>query len=245
MIFTEGNHLMVLLSDDISAHSDVGKSQSQFCDLDLDNIMAVTLPQPISSFRWCALEESRWAISPSSAESLGFYDIVMGGPDPRKICASWSARAAGTFLFRIAASRFVQKAISCYSGLSDIARAGAHLHSDVVEAGSRARTRRGRRLIGKSAADAFFAMEVRHFPGRLRCTHRDVSGWLPVAMPTWHDAVSSYYLLDAGISNHFSWCPSRAERFVKIAFGRVVDRFAALPSIRGVLLQPGRHLSSI
>ena len=47
VIFTEGNHLMVLLSDDIiGAFPSWAKSQPQYADLDLDNIVVVTLPQP-------------------------------------------------------------------------------------------------------------------------------------------------------------------------------------------------------
>src|SRR5262249_28224638 len=48
VIFTEGNHLMVLSSDDIvGAFPSWAKSQPQYVDLDLTNIILVTLPQPI------------------------------------------------------------------------------------------------------------------------------------------------------------------------------------------------------
>lgn len=44
-IFTEGNHLMTLLSDDIlGAFPAWAKSQPQYADLDLDNIVVVTIP---------------------------------------------------------------------------------------------------------------------------------------------------------------------------------------------------------
>ena len=47
MIFTEGNHLMALLSDDIlGAFPPWAKSQPRYADLDLDNIVVVTIPQP-------------------------------------------------------------------------------------------------------------------------------------------------------------------------------------------------------
>src|SRR5215467_14097746 len=47
VIFTEGNHLMVLLSDDIvGAFPSWAKSQPHYADLDVDNIVVVTLPQP-------------------------------------------------------------------------------------------------------------------------------------------------------------------------------------------------------
>jgi hypothetical protein len=45
-VFTEGNHLMVLLSDDIiGAFPSWAKSQRQRADLDLDNIVVVPVPQ--------------------------------------------------------------------------------------------------------------------------------------------------------------------------------------------------------
>jgi hypothetical protein len=48
VIFTEGNHLMVLSSGDIvGAFPSWAKSQPQYADLDLTNIILVTLPQPI------------------------------------------------------------------------------------------------------------------------------------------------------------------------------------------------------
>src|SRR5215471_17359005 len=48
VIFSEGNHLMVLLSEDIiGAFPSWAKSQSQYADLDLDNIVVVTVPQPV------------------------------------------------------------------------------------------------------------------------------------------------------------------------------------------------------
>src|SRR5262249_9786965 len=48
VIFTEGNHLMVLLGEDIvGAFPAWAKSQPQYADLDLENIIVVTLPQPI------------------------------------------------------------------------------------------------------------------------------------------------------------------------------------------------------
>src|SRR6516165_5612897 len=48
VIFTEGNHLMVLLSDDIVGAFPVwAKSQPQYADLDLSNVVVVTLPQPV------------------------------------------------------------------------------------------------------------------------------------------------------------------------------------------------------
>jgi hypothetical protein len=233
VIFTEGNHLMVLLSDDIiGAFPTWAKSQSQFADLDLDNIMAVTLPQPIvvQMVRTGGIALGNLTLEVS--RKSGFYpDIVMGGPDPLQ-----DLRKLGVLEPR---ARFFSKNRGlallvpkgnplAIHGLNDIARAGARLaQPDVVEAGSRARYRAAvDELIGKSAADAFFAMEVRHFPGRLGITHRDVPemvarGYADVGMTQYH--LITYWT--RVFPNHFELVPiAEAERFfVKIAFGRVVD----------------------
>src|ERR1700686_845696 len=52
VIFTEGNHLMVLSSDDIvGAFPSWAKTQPRYADLDLTNIILVTLPQPVLHFK--------------------------------------------------------------------------------------------------------------------------------------------------------------------------------------------------
>jgi hypothetical protein len=114
-------------------------------------------------------------------------------------------------------------------GLTDVVRTGARiaLPDAVEEAGSRARYRAAvDDLIGKSAADAFFAAEVPRFPGRIGIVHRDfpemvARGYADVAL-TQHHLISYWTRL---FPNHFELVPvSGAERFfVKIAFGRVID----------------------
>src|SRR5215467_12009068 len=48
VIFTEGNHLMALLSDDIvGAFPSWAKSQPTYRDVDVDNVVVATLPQPV------------------------------------------------------------------------------------------------------------------------------------------------------------------------------------------------------
>jgi Bacterial extracellular solute-binding protein len=233
VIFTEGNHLMVLLSEDIvGAFPSWANSQSQSGDLDLDNIVIVTLPQPIvvQMVRTGGIALGNLTLDVS--RKSGFYpDIVMGGPDPLQ-----DLRKLGVIEPR---ARFFSKNRGLallvpkgnplgIHGLTDVARAGARLaQPDVVEAGSRARYRAAvDELIGRSAADAFFAKEVQHFPGRLGITHRDVPemvarGYADVGMTQYH--LISYWTRI--FPNHFELVPiAGAERFfVKIAFGRVVD----------------------
>lgn len=101
--------------------------------------------------------------------------------------------------------------------------------SEVIrsEAGARAGNRAAiEQLIGKSAADAFFAAEVATFPGRLGITHRDVPemiarDYADVGLTQHH--LISYWTRT--FPNHFEPVPiAGAERFsVQIAFGRVIN----------------------
>ena len=96
-----------------------------------------------------------------------------------------------------------------------------------MEAGARAGNRAAiEGLIGKPAADAFFANEVEHFPGRLGITHRDVPemlarGYADVGLTQYH--LISYWART--FPTLFELVAiAGAERFpVKIAFGRVID----------------------
>ena len=84
VIFTEGNHLMVLLSDDIiGAFPSWAKSQSQYADLDLDNIVVSTLPQPILVEALRAGGIALGNLTLEVSRQSGFYpDIFMGYPEP-------------------------------------------------------------------------------------------------------------------------------------------------------------------
>ena len=83
-IFTEGNHLMVLLSDDIvGAFPAWAKSQPRFADLDLENIVVVTLPQPIvvQMIRTGGIALGNLTLEVSRGSGFS-PDIVMAGPEP-------------------------------------------------------------------------------------------------------------------------------------------------------------------
>jgi hypothetical protein len=84
VIFTEGNHLMVLHGEDILASfPSWANSQKQYADLALDNIVLLTLPQPIvvQTIRTGALALGNLLLEFS--RSSGYYpDIVMAGPAP-------------------------------------------------------------------------------------------------------------------------------------------------------------------
>src|SRR5580700_6008250 len=84
VIFTEGNHLMVLLSDDIlGAFPSWARSQPQYADLNLDNILVSTLPQPILVEAIRAGGIALGNLTLEVSRRSGFYpDIFMGYPEP-------------------------------------------------------------------------------------------------------------------------------------------------------------------
>src|SRR5262249_41786781 len=231
-IFTEGNHLMVLLGDDIvGAFRAWAKSQPQYADLDLDNIVVVTVPQPavVQMLRTGAIALGQLELSGKS----GFYpDIVMGGPAPlREVRKLGAIEPQARFFSRNRGfALLVRKGNPLgIHGLVDVARIGARiaLPEAASEPGARARYRAAvDDLIGKPAADELFAAETPHFPGRIGIVHRDLPemvarGYADVALTQYH--LISYWTRI--FPNHFALVPvSGAERFfVKIAFGRVVD----------------------
>jgi hypothetical protein len=233
-IFTEGNHLMVLLSDDIlGAFPSWAKSQPQYADLDLANIVVVTLPQPVVVQMIRAGGIALGNLTLEVSRKSGFYpDIVMGGPAPLQQLRKLGAiePRARFFSKNRGLALLVRKGNPLgIRGLTDIARTGARvaLPDAIEEAGSRARYRMALdELIGKPAADALFATEAPRFPGRLGIVHRDfpemvARGYADVALTQYH--LVSYWTRI--FPNHFELVPiPGAERFfLKIAFARVVD----------------------
>jgi Bacterial extracellular solute-binding protein len=233
VIFTEGNHLMVLLGDDIvGAFPAWAKSQPRYADLDVENIVVVTLPQPVvvQMIRTGGIALGNLTLEVS--RSWGFYpDIVMAGPEPLREVRKLGAIEAQARLF----SRNRGPALLVRKGnplgihaLTDIARIGARIAlPNSVEAAARARSRAAiEGLIGKAASDALFATEVPDFPGRLGIVHRDLPemvarGYADVAFTQYH--LVSYWARI--FPRHFELVPiADAERFsVKIALARVVD----------------------
>ena len=232
VIYTEGNHLMVLLSDDIvGAFPAWAKTQPQYARLNLDNVVVVTMPQPIvvQMIRTGAVALGNLTLDVSRASGL-FPDIVMGGLAPQRELRKLGVVEPQARYF----SRNRGRALLVRRGnpfgihsLADVARTGARVaQADSVEAGARAGNRAAiEALIGKPAAADFFAKEVEHFPGRLGITHRDVPemiarGYADVGL-TQHHLISFWVRT---FPNHFELVPiTGAERFpVEIAFGRVI-----------------------
>src|SRR5262249_2530951 len=84
VIFSEGNHLMVLLSNDIvGAFPSWAKSHPHYADLNVDNIVVVTLPQPAVVQMVLTGGIALGNLTLDVSRKSGFYpDIVMGGPEP-------------------------------------------------------------------------------------------------------------------------------------------------------------------
>jgi extracellular solute-binding protein len=236
VIFSEGNHLMVLLSDAIiGAFPSWAKSQPQHADLELGNIVVVTLPQPIivEMLRTGGLTLGNLTLDVSRAS--GFYpDIVMGYPDPLRALRQLGVTEplARFFCQNRGLALLVRTGNPLgIHGLADVAgsRARLALPEDVgaVRATCRAAADA---LLDKPAAEALFAAEIASFPGRLGIMHRDLPemvarGYADVAL-TWYHLVAYWARL---FPDNFALVPvSGAERFyTQIAFGRVADPLRA------------------
>ena len=233
VIFSEGNHLMALLSEEIVGGFPAwAKAQPQHADLNVDNVVVATMPQPIvvQMVNSGAIALGSLTLDVSRASGL-YPDIVMGGPAPLRELRKLGVLEpqARHFSKNRGRALLVRKGNPLgIHGLADVARTGARVaQADSVEAGARAGNRAAiEGLIGKAGADAFYAREVEHFPGRLGITHRDVPemiarGYADVGLTQYH--LISYWTRT--FPNHFELVPiAGAERFpVKIAFGRIVD----------------------
>ena len=230
VIFTEGNHLMVMLSEDIvGAFPSWAKSQPQYADLDLGNIVVVTLPQPvcIEMIRTGGVGLGNLTLDVS--RKSGFYpDIFMGYPDPLRQLRRLGVvePQARFFCKNRGPALLVRKGNPLgIHGLADVTRTGARIA--LPEGGmSVPWVRAAADELGKPAADAFFAAEVPSFPGRLGIMHRDLPemvarSYADVAI-SWYHLVSYWARI---FPNHFALVPvPGAERFfAQIAFGRISD----------------------
>ena len=232
VIFTEGNHLMVLHSEDmLGAFPIWAKSQSKYADLNLDNIILVTLPQPIvvQTIMMEAIALGNVILGFGRASSY-YPDIVMGGPAPlQTLCKIGVIEPlVRTFAKNRGRALIVRNGNPLgIKSLADVARTGARLaQADTVEAAARAGNIAAvEALVGKSVADAVFAHELGQFPGRLGITHRDVPealarrGYADVGLSHYH--LISYWVRT--FPNHFELVPiTGAERFpLRIGFARV------------------------
>jgi hypothetical protein len=231
VIFTEGNHLMVLLSDDIlGAFPSWAKSQPQYADLDLDNVVVSTLPQSIlvEAIRTGGIALGNLALEVSRRS--GFYpDVFMGYPEPlRQLHQRGVIEPQARFFCRNrGVSLLVRKGNPLgIQTLADLPRAGIRLA--LPDAGDvLAKCREAADIfLGKPGADALFTAEVRGFPGRLGIMHRDLPemiarSYADVAF-TWHHLVSYWARI---FPDQFEAVPIPGAEpfFTEIALARAVD----------------------
>jgi Bacterial extracellular solute-binding protein len=231
VIFTEGNHLMVVLSEDIiGAFPSWAKSQPQYADLDLGNIVVVTLPQPVCIEMIRTGGVGLGNLTLDISRKSGFYpDIFMGYPDPlRQLRRLGVVEPQARFFCKTRGPALMVRKGNPLGihGLADVTRTGARI---ALPEGGRSVPWVGAaadELLGKPAADAFFAADVPSFPGRLGIMHRDLPemvarSYADVAL-SWYHLVSYWARI---FPNHFALVPvPGAERFfAQIAFGRISD----------------------
>jgi len=233
VIFTEGNHLMVLHSEDIhGAFPAWAKSQPQYADLNIDNVLLVTFPHPIvvQTIKSGAIALGNLILDFSRASGC-YPDIVMGGRAPLRTLRKlgFIGPEARVFAKNRGRALLVRKGNPLgINGLSDVARTRARLaQADMVEAAARAgNVASVEALIGKSMAEAVFEHELKCFPGRLGITHRDVPeavarGYADVGLSQYH--LVSYWTRT--FPDLFELVPiTGAERFpLSIGFARTLD----------------------
>jgi len=234
VIFTEGNHLMVLLGDDVlGAFPSWAKSQPSYADLDLSNIVVVTVPQPIAVQMIRSGGVALGNLTLDVSRTSGFYpDIFMGYPGSLRQLRQLGVVApqARFFCKNRGVALLVRRGNPLgIAGLADITRAGARIalpdSGDVREKCRAAADE----LLGQTEADRLFAVEVPGFPGRLGIMHRDLPemvarSYADVAF-TWHHLVSYWTRI---FPNHFELVPVPAEGFfTQIAFAHVIDPLRA------------------
>jgi hypothetical protein len=176
VIFTEGNHLMVLSSGDIAgAFPSWARSQPQYANLDLTNIILVTLPQPILVQMIRSGGVALGNLTLEVGRSSGFYpDIFMGYPEPLRQLHQMDViePQARFFCKNRGVALLIRKGNSLgIHGLADVVRTGTRIalpESGDVRAKCLAAAGE---LLGKPAADALLAAETT-FPGRLGIMHR-------------------------------------------------------------------------
>jgi hypothetical protein len=231
VIFTEGNHLMVLLSDDIvGAFPAWAKAQPEYADLHLDNIVVVTLPQPvcIQLIRTGAVALGNLTLDVSRGS--GFYpDLFMGYPEPLRQLRQLGViePLARFFCKNRGVALLVGKGNPLgIQGLADVSRTNARIalpDSGDVRGHCRAAADA---LLGTAGADALFAAEAPSFPGRLGIMHRDLPemvarSYADVAF-TWYHLVSYWARI---FPTQFAVVPIPGAEpfFTKIAFARVAN----------------------
>lgn len=180
-IFTEGNHFPALLGNEILRPFRIWAARdSRYSELQLDNIVVVTLPQPIivSMIRDGGIVLGNLTLS--VGRESGFYpDVVMGGQAPLNALREGHIIDGSARVF--AKSRGPALLVAAgnplgISGVADLIRPEMRIVlATAKEPGARAEYLSALdELLGKKQAEFARQREVVDFPGRLGIQHRDV-----------------------------------------------------------------------
>jgi hypothetical protein len=180
-IFSEGNHFPVLLGGDIiEPFRAWARARQQYAGLGLDNIVVVTLPQPMIVSMLLRGGISLGNLTVAVSRANGFYpDIVMGGSAPLTQLRQASIVGDGARIFARNRGLSLLAAAGnplAIEGLEDLTRPGTRV---VIASASEPGARRQylaamETLIGDQATRSILAGEVVTFRGRLGIQHRDV-----------------------------------------------------------------------
>jgi len=180
-IFTEGNHFPALLGGEIiEPFRAWARTQAQYAGLALDNIVVVTLPQPMIVGMLLGGSLSLGNLTIEVSRGNGFYpDIVMSGAAPLRQLRKASKVEAEARVF--ARNRGLSLLVAAGNpigirSLDDLARRDIRVvMASESEPGARQQYISALEgLIGQEAAKSIVNHETVTFPGRLGIQHRDV-----------------------------------------------------------------------
>ncbi len=180
-IFTEGNHFPALLSSQVlEPFRNWALRDSRYAMLPLENIVVVTLPQPVvvSMINHGGIILGNMTLS-VDRESAFYPDVVMGGQAPLKALAKTEiiGQPARIFAKSRGPALLVQAGNPLgISGLDDLIRPGIRL---VLASGKEPGAREQYfsaldALMGHDRSTLARQHEIVDFPGRLGIQHRDV-----------------------------------------------------------------------
>jgi len=180
-IFTEGNHFPALLSGEIiEPFRTWARGQAEHAALALDNIVVVTLPQPMIVDMLLREGISLGNLTLELSRASGFYpDIVMGSAPPltQLRTASIVEAQARVFARNLGLSLVVEAGNPhAIEGLEDLTRSGIRVRmASENEPGARSQYLGAlNALVGPETTKSILARETVSFPGLLGIQHRDI-----------------------------------------------------------------------
>ena len=180
-IFTEGNHFPALLGGEvIDPFRAWVREQPKYAKLRLDNIVVVTLPQPMIVRMLLGGGISLGSLTLEVSRASGFYpDIVMAGAAP--LAQLYKVSIVGGEARIFARNRGLSLVVEAgnplaVAGLADLARSSIRV---VMASASEPGARRQyidaiEALTGEETTRSILSRETVSFPGRLGIQHRDV-----------------------------------------------------------------------